>query len=88
MGKGIPKAWLFIGWMLSQLCVIGVMIWFDAFAYDGNHIKWDPTWVVPVQWAVFVVCIGIQIVCVALLIFPKEWFIKWADEEANRIKNA
>ena len=80
-GKGIPKAWLFIAWMISQLCLIGIMIWVDHFAYRGDHIKWDPYWVVPIQWSLFVFIIGVQVICVALLIFPREWFVRWAEKE-------
>jgi len=84
--KGLSKAWLFIIWMLTQLGIIGTLMWFDNFAYNGNHVEWDPYWVVPVQWAVFLILIGVQIVCVALLIFPKEWFVSWAESELDGMK--
>jgi hypothetical protein len=72
--------------MLTQLGLIGTMIWVENFAYNGDHVKWDPYWVVPIQWFVFVFLIGVQVICIALLIFPKDWFVKWADGELNRLK--
>lgn len=82
----LNKAWLFIIWILTLLGLIGIMFWVQHFAYNGDHIAYDPYWVQPLQWGFFIVILGVGIVCVALLIFPDDWFIRDADREIERIK--
>ena len=86
--RGLSKAWLFIIWILSQIGLIGIMFWFEHFAYNGKHDIYDPYWVVPLQWCSFVVVLCIGLVMVALMIFPKDWFVRDAEEELKRLKRS
>ncbi len=90
MTRIITKAHLVITYIFTCLGLVGIMLWIIGFAYYPKHPEWTD-WVVPVQQALFIFCVGLNIVSVMLLIFPREWitdkFISWAENEKKRIVN-
>jgi len=82
----ISKALLVFIWFMCNLASAAIYIWSMLYAYYPKHPSWS-FWVVPLQGLAFAIALIINIACIAILIFPDEWFVNWAEKRLKEIKN-
>lgn len=81
----LNKALLVFVWFMSNLALLGIFIWAMLYAYYPKHPNWA-WWVVPLQETTFVISLVVNIGTIAMMLFPDDWFVSWADKRLQDLK--